>query len=881
MSAASRRISALFAAAVDLAPAARRELLDRECADDPALRAAVERLLAADGSSFAAVLEAAVPVGLRLPEPGELVAGRYRVLERVGIGGMGVVFAAEQQEPRRRVALKCLRPEFATPELQARFRREAVLLGRLQHPGIVPILEAGVAAGTPPLPFLAMEFVAGRPLAASCQGLPLREQLELLAQVAEAVAHAHERGVVHRDLKPGNVLVESQSHGLRARVLDFGVARLVDESATLHTRTQQLVGTLAYLSPEQVAHGSASADARSDVWALGVTAFEILTGRLPLPLQGCTLAEAARVLRDDEPLRLERVAPALRGDLATIVHKALAKDPALRYADAAALAQDLRALLADQPITARPPGRWYRATRFAKRHRGLVAGLGAAFLALTIGLVSALWFAGAATAARDRAEARTRELRGLLRAVVDDVDRDLEPLAGATPARRRLLATGLQFADGLAADAGDAPEVLLDVAGTYLALATVQGVPGASNLGDVDGALATVARAEALVDRALAVLVARGHPGTEALQVRLQALEVRESVHRALGQAEARSAALVALERTAAAIAAAKAAAGPAAAARATAARARERADVGDGPAALAGFTAAVAAAEAALQAGAAVGERRRLAALQASRAQLLQRSGDLPGARAALEAAVAAQQQVLETTPGVPSLRGLAAALCDLGGHLVQFERDPAAGLPHFARARELLAGPVAEEPQNTALQRLWLLAEFGSGDALCRLRRHDEALPVLERYIAAMEAFAARPGQQASRRDVLAGRQQLALLLGRMGRREAADAVLDQALVLARAEAARQPGSALAEEDLALTLGVAGAVGEGYANDARQEAAVRAVCAARAVACYEEQLRLLQQMAEHGRLAVHKRAMLDALPAKLERLRAIADGR
>jgi predicted Ser/Thr protein kinase len=880
VSAAAQRVSALFAAAVELAPAARRELLDRECAGEPALRAAVERLLAADGSSFAAALEAAMPAGLRLPEPGELVAGRYRVLERVGIGGMGVVFAAEQQEPRRRVALKCLRPEFATAELQARFRREAVLLGRLQHPGIVPILEAGVATGTPPLPFLAMEFVDGRPLAASCQGLPLRERLELLAQVAEAVAHAHQRGVVHRDLKPGNVLVEQQGHGLRARVLDFGVARLVDEHSTLHTRTQQLVGTLAYLSPEQIAHGSASADARSDVWALGVTAFEVLAGRLPLPLQGCTLAEAARILRDDEPLRLERAAPALRGDLATIVHKALAKDPALRYADAAALAHDLRALLANQPIAARPPGRWYRAVRFAQRHRGLVAGLGVAFLVLVTGLAVALWLAAVATAARDRAEARTRELRGLLRAVVDDVDRDLAPLAGATPARRRLLATGLQFADGLAADAGDAPAVLLEVAGTYLALASVQGAPGVSNLGDVDGALVTVARAEALIDRALAALARRGSPATEALLLRLQALEAQDSLQRALGQGEARLAALVALEQTAAAIAAASADAGPAAAARAAAARARERADAGDGPAALAGFTAAVAATEAALQAGGEVGELGRLAALQRSRALLLQRSGDQPAARAALEAAVAAQQQVLAAAPGVPSLQGLAAALCDLGGHLVQFARDPVAALPQFAQARELLASPVAEEPQNTALQRLWLQVEFGSGDALCRLRRHDEALPVLERYVAAMEAFAARPGQQASRRDLLAGRQQLAILLGRMGRREAAEAELDQALVLARAEAARQPGLALAEEDLALTLGVAGAVGEGYAVDERQAAAVRSACAARAVACYEEQLGLLQQMAAHGRLAVPKRPMLDALPAKLERLRPIAKG-
>ena len=319
--------------------------------------------------------------------------GGYRVLSVLGEGGMGVVYRAEQEHPRRTVALKVLKGGFATPKRLRRFEHEAEILGRLQHPGIAQVFEAGAAdAGEGLRPFIAMELVEGVDLRTHAQSraLSVRERLALLVEICEAVAHAHQKGVVHRDLKLENVLVDAAG---RPKVLDFGVARMIREDsslATLHTQEGTLLGTPWTMSPEQLAGDPDAADTRSDVYALGVIGYELFAGRPPYELTGKPLAEVARIIRDEEPIRLEKEARGLPADLATVIGKCLEKDPARRYASASELAGDLARVLADEPISARPPSGIYLLRKFVRRNRGLSAGLATAALAL---LLSAIVFA--------------------------------------------------------------------------------------------------------------------------------------------------------------------------------------------------------------------------------------------------------------------------------------------------------------------------------------------------------------------------------------------------------------------------------------------------------------------------------------------------------
>ncbi len=319
--------------------------------------------------------------------------GRYRLTRPLGEGGMGIVYAAEQDEPRRTVALKLIRPDRMSQAAQRRFQREAQALGRLQHAGIAQIFEAGLAhTEYGERPYFAMELVEGESITSYAAGrqLTVTQRLELLAEVCDAVQHAHEQQIVHRDLKPANVLVDARG---RVKILDFGVARALDVNptgTTLQTDLGQLIGTLPYMSPEQVRGDATAVDRRSDVYSLGVLAYELLSARLPLPVRGKPLIEAARIIRDDEPATLSSLDSNLRGDVELIVAKCLAKEPDRRYQTAADLGLDLRRHLRGERPIARRPTVGYQLARFARRHRALVAATLAVLGAISAGLVVSL-----------------------------------------------------------------------------------------------------------------------------------------------------------------------------------------------------------------------------------------------------------------------------------------------------------------------------------------------------------------------------------------------------------------------------------------------------------------------------------------------------------
>jgi WD40 repeat protein/predicted Ser/Thr protein kinase len=394
-----RRVEELFDQAIDLDPARRAAFLDEQCGGDAELRAAVENLLRLDGTAQADELLLRGPLAVSFPRPPAPPAppaqtiGRYRVVRVLGEGGMGTVYEAEQDSPRRPVALKVIGPGLLSPALLKRFAREAQILGRLHHPGIAQIYEAGLAADGQP--FFAMEYIRGLPLTESARlhRLTAPARLELLARVCDAVQHAHDQGIIHRDLKPGNILVEESG---QPKVLDFGVARATDadvQTTVARTLAGQLLGTLNYMSPEQVSGNPAALDHRSDVYALGVILFELLAGRLPYHLEGLPLHEAARVIREHEPSRLGSVVSAFRGDVETIVGKALVKEPARRYQSAADLAADIRRHLSNEPIRARPPSALYQLRKFARRHKALVGAVLGVVAALAAGTVVSVLYA--------------------------------------------------------------------------------------------------------------------------------------------------------------------------------------------------------------------------------------------------------------------------------------------------------------------------------------------------------------------------------------------------------------------------------------------------------------------------------------------------------
>ncbi|MFG0305419.1 MAG: serine/threonine protein kinase, partial [Phycisphaerales bacterium JB040] len=482
-----RRSLDLFRAVCDLETGEQLRSIQDACGSEPELRAAVEALLIADRAESDPLSDHAIDLAARDTTPDEIDG--FKVVGVLGRGGMGIVYDAEQQHPRRRVAIKVIRPGSDSPTLRARIRREAEVLAMLRHPGIAQIHHAGEFAGSP---YLVMERVDGVSLANATAKCDLRDRIGLIARIVDAVHHAHQRGIIHRDLKPDNILVNEEAPGrFQPKILDFGIARAADESlhATLADSLTiaeggSLVGTLAYMSPEQI-QGNREIDVRTDVYALGMIAHELLTGVKGKDLTGLSVVAAMRAAIENEPRPIGDIDPKLRGDIQTIIRKATETDRERRYQSAAEFAADLRRYLASEPITARPPSLGYLTGRLIARNKGVFAGVSVAVLALLAGLLVSLFAAasehrqrsrsdrmlyagsvsGAADALADHNPFRARQLLTIAPEELRGWEWDL--LNTRLDPGQQLADTGLEFAVfGPGPDIGQSgPEIL--VAGAY------------------------------------------------------------------------------------------------------------------------------------------------------------------------------------------------------------------------------------------------------------------------------------------------------------------------------------------------------------------------------------------------------------------------------
>jgi non-specific serine/threonine protein kinase/serine/threonine-protein kinase len=440
--------------------------------------------------------QAASRIGQRL--------GPYELVRHLGAGGMGNVFLARRADGQfdQEVAIKVMRRGVDTEAVLQRFYAERQILAGLRHPNICRLLDGGSSADG--APYLVMDRIDGEPLHDYCRwhDPPLARRLELFLAVCGAVRYAHQNLVVHCDLKPANILVTAAGTPM---LLDFGIARLLAQPAQ---GTQAGFMTPAYASPEQV-RGEPVTTA-TDVHALGILLYELLAGHNPFAPAGRPSADVARAIVDAMPPPPSEVAPsprvarAVRGDLDTIVLRALAKEPERRYPSAGELAAEVERHIRREPVLARRDSVAYRAGRFVRRHRLGVAAAAAVLASLVAGIAATAWQAHAARTQRARAERRFDDVRRVANALVFDVHDAIADLPGSTPARKLLVERAATFLDGLAADAGDDITLLDDIADAYLRLGDAQGNTQRSNLGDFAGARRSYAKALATTDAVLA-----------------------------------------------------------------------------------------------------------------------------------------------------------------------------------------------------------------------------------------------------------------------------------------------------------------------------------------------------------------------------------------
>ncbi len=517
MSVDPKRVQSVFLAAAEVAgPAARAAVLDAACGAEGELRRRVEALLKLhdEPASFLAeppggggVSPEAAPTEAKAESrdgPGAVI-GPYKLLQQIGEGGMGVVWMAEQQEPvRRKVALKVIKAGMDTRQVIARFEAERQALALMDHPHIAKVLDAGETASG--RPYFVMELVKGVPLTRYCDEhrLTPRQRLELFVPVCQAIQHAHQKGVIHRDVKPSNVLVAPYDGQPVVKVIDFGVAKATGAKLTektLFTGFGALVGTLEYMAPEQAELNNQDIDTRSDIYSLGVLLYELLTGTTPLErkrVRESSLLEVLRLIREVEPprpstrlslttdelpaiaanrgLEPKKLSGLMRGELDWIVMKCLEKDRNRRYETANSLARDIGRYLRDEPVQACPPSAGYRLRKFVRRNQGPVLAAAVMVLLLVGGIIgTTLGLLRAVAEGNQKDQARLTAQRNLQKArqAVHDYftlvsDQTLIDEPALEPFRKQLLHAALCYYQGFVQEYADDPELLVELAAAHL-----------------------------------------------------------------------------------------------------------------------------------------------------------------------------------------------------------------------------------------------------------------------------------------------------------------------------------------------------------------------------------------------------------------------------
>lgn len=529
-----QKLTDVFQAALDQPPEGRASFLAQACGDDQDLLAQVEQLLARHEEPNDLIDPPALEAGMKfvstsmLEQEAKSMIGRdigiYRLVKEIGRGGMGVVYQATRTDDHYKpVAIKILKRGMDTDSILSRFYRERRILAGLDHPHIARLLDGGTTSDG--LPYFVMEYIDGQPIHTYCdtRRLSITERLKLFRTVCSAIQYAHQNLVVHRDLKPGNILVTTDG---TAKLLDFGIAKVIKSDETTQedltqvdlTQPGQRPMTPAYASPEQI-RGEAVTTA-TDVYCLGILLYELLTGQLPYHLSPsnpdealkiiCTqkperpstlinrrpkifpkaaslqATEAASIVREGTPDRLRR---RLAGDLDNIVLMALRKDPRRRYSSVEQFSEDIRRHLEGLPVSARQDTFGYRAGKFIQRNKLGVGVAAALIITLLGGIITTTWQARVAQAERAKSERRFNELRKLARAFIFDFHDKIENLQGSTPARELLVKQGLEYLDNLATEASGDQLLQYDLATAYQKVGDIQGRPYAPNLGDTAGAV--------------------------------------------------------------------------------------------------------------------------------------------------------------------------------------------------------------------------------------------------------------------------------------------------------------------------------------------------------------------------------------------------------
>lgn len=484
----------VFLAALEKdSPAEREEYLSQACGHDAGLRASVESLLRAHEQSenpldnppsdlisqFGETWDEAAQHGSLGSDPGVVegpgtVVGDYKLLEKIGEGGFGLVFVAEQQRPvRRKVAMKIVKPGMDTRDVVARFEAERQALAMMDHPNIARVFDAGsTATGRP---YFVMELVRGIAITEFCEQrhLDTRERLELFVMVCRGVQHAHQKGVIHRDIKPSNVLVTLHDGTPVVKVIDFGVAKAIGQTLTektIYTRFTAMIGTPLYMSPEQAEMSGLDVDTRSDIYSLGMLLYELVTGATPFDearLDSAGLDELRRIIREEDPPRpstrlstpsdgVSKLAPRwntsyehsmlIRGDLDWVVMKAIEKDRTRRYETANALAADVLRFLRDEPVEARPPSRLYRLRKFVHRRKATFATVSIVVLAMVLGTGISIWQAAVAVAERNEKE-RALDEAVQARNEANQARKEIEEFSERLKEANLLLTSGRAHAD--------------------------------------------------------------------------------------------------------------------------------------------------------------------------------------------------------------------------------------------------------------------------------------------------------------------------------------------------------------------------------------------------------------------------------------------------